>query len=203
MRRLYFWGGDFIEMKQELHMVRQIVEFKSALVVVSVLMGGIVFGQSIEQRQKADEYKCSFSCKMIGQSGKENKKNTHGTRRSKTRGISYQYSLRLNSKTQEVFTVETYFMASGNRDVFAFAKDEFDVELRRGFSTNVVVSSPLLMSEEYGRRNYGAKVVGVIGRLKKDGVIVKTHCSMSPWKKMAWQDEIEIKDITYINGKKK
>ena len=36
--------------------------------------------------------------------------------------------------------------------------------------------------------------MGVIGRLKKDGVIVKTHCSMSPWKKMAWQDEIEIKN---------
>lgn len=188
-------------------MVRQIVEFKSALVVVSVLMGGIVFGQSIEQRQKADEYKCSFSCKMIGQSGKEkrgkvNKKNTHVTRRSKTRGISYQYSLRLNSKTQEVFTVETYFMASGNRDVFAFAKDQFDVELRRGFSTNVVVNSPLLMSEEYGRRNYGASVVGVIGRLKKDGVIIKTHCSMAPWRKMAWQDEIEIRELN-SNKKKK
>jgi hypothetical protein len=93
-------------------------------------------------------------------------------------------------------------MASGNRDVFAFAKDQFDVELRRGFSTNVVVNSPLLMSEEYGRRNYGASVVGVIGRLKKDGVIIKTHCSMAPWRKMAWQDEIEIRELN-SNKKKK
>lgn len=189
-------------------MMRHVVEFKNALVVVSVLMGGIVFGQSIEQRQKADEYKCSFSCKMIGQSGKESKRGSSGFERSKTRGISYQYSLRLNSKTQEVFTVETYFMASANRDVFPFAKDEFEVELRRGFSTNVVINSPLLSSYSRGgmggvkKYNSGANVVGVIGRLKKDGVIIKTHCSMSPWKKMAWQDEIEIKDITHRNKKK-
>ena len=189
-------------------MMRHVVEFKNALVVVSVLMGGIVFGQSIEQRQKADEYKCSFSCKMIGQSGTEskskvrNRSRASGYARSKERGISYQYSLRLNSKTQEVFTVETYFMASANRDVFAFAKDEFEVELSRGFSTNVVVSSPLLKLEERGRHSYGASVVGVIGRLKKDGVIVKTLCSMSPWKKMAWQDEIEMKNISHVKHSK-
>lgn len=178
---------------------------KRTLLLAIVFMTGLVFAQSSEQRQKANEYKCSFSCKMVGQSGRESKWRS-GFSRSKTRGQSYQYSIRLNSMTQEIFTVETYFMASANRDVFAFAKDEQEIELVRGFSTNIVVCSPQLSSHSWGgmgvvkKRNYGANVVGVIGRLKKDGVIIKTHCSMAPWRKMAWQDEIEIREL---NGNKK
>ena len=38
----------------------------------------------------------------------------------------------------------------------------------------------------------GAAVVGAIGRLKKDGVIIKTYYSMGPWEKMSWQPEIEL-----------
>ena len=174
---------------------------KTIAIAIVALMIASVYGQSTEQRQKASEYKCSFSGKLLSQNGSRqtNWQTSWGSYdKSKTRGQSYLYTFRLNSKTQETFKVESYFMAAANRKTFACAKEEFDITLTRGITTNVVVSSPLLSSREENyssigyRRKEGGKIVGVIGRLKKDGVIVKTYCSMMPWAKMAWQDDITV-----------
>ncbi len=177
---------------------------KGALLLTMVAMSGLVFAQSREQRQKANEYKCSFSGKMISQRGTTRTNWQWGaySDKSKTRGQTFQYTLRLNSKTQEVFTVETYFMASQDRRTFPFSKDVQEIELRHGFTTNMVVCSPMLHSRKINdtywggkKEEYGAKVVGVIARLKKDNVIIKTYCSMAPWKKMAWNDDIKVEEI--------
>ena len=174
---------------------------KTLTALIAVLSVALAYGQSAEQRLKANEFKCSFSGKMLSQNGSKhvNWRDVYGySDVSKTRGQSYLYTFRLNSKTQETFTVESYFMASADRKTFACAKDVFDITLTRGFTTNVVVASPLLSSREvnWGTGEYrykcGGKIVGVIGRLKKDGVIVKTYCTMKPWEKMAWQDDIPI-----------
>lgn len=160
-----------------------------------------LFAQSKEQRQKANEFKCSFSAKLLSQNGTrlEHWRTDYGSYdKSKKRGQSYQYSIRLNSSTQETFTVETYFMAANGQKTYACASNSMDIVLNRGFTTNVVVNSPLIYSRkaEYKALGYrekeGGKIVGIIGRLKKDNVIIKTYCTMSPWNKISWEEIIPI-----------
>ena len=187
----------------------KMLDIKIKVMIVTMLSAAIIiplFAQSKEQRRKAQEYKCSFSGKMLAQRGsrKTNWQWAGYSDRSKSNGQVFQYTIRLNSKTQEVFTVESYFMASMDRRTFPFAKDEIEVELRHGFTTNIVIESPMLhlrkINDSYWtggkHQEYGAKVVGVVARLKKDNVIIKTFCSMAPWRKMAWQDDLKIEEIS-------
>lgn len=174
--------------------------------------------QTREQRIKANEYKCSFSGRCLASKGGDRHTSDYGIlgySKSKSKGLDCFYSLRLNSKTQEVFTIETVFMAKQNKKTFPFAKSEMEVTLRRGFTTNIVVTSPELTLTKRkimngsgqatccpGSRFYtytyskeGAAVVGAIGRLKKDGVIIKTYYSMAPWEKMSWQSSIDLVEL--------
>ena len=138
---------------------------KTFLIAASLVLAfAHAYGQNAEQRLKANEFKCSFSGKLLAQNGtrQTNWQTSWGSYdKSKTRGQSYLYTFRLNSKTQETFQVESFFMAAKDRKTFACAKDEFDITLTRGVTTNVVVTSPLLSSRE---ENYSA-----IGYRRKEG----------------------------------
>ena len=188
------------------------------------LSGGIVlciaaFGQSREQRLKANEFKCRFEGYWLASKGSSKHTSDYGIMGSsttKSKGLECFYTLRLNSgKSREVFTVETYFMAKQDKKTFPFAKDEVEVALRRGFTTNIVVKSPELTMTtrkmlngtvqiacctsvySYKKSETGAKVIGAIGRLKKDGVIIKT-CVMGACvggEKMAWKPSIELVEV--------
>ena len=184
-----------------------------ALIMVAGVFGA--FGQSREQRMKANEFKCRFEGYWLA--SKNSSKHTSdygimGSSTTKSKGLDCFYTLRLNSKEKETFTVETYFVAKQDKKTFPFAKDEVEVTLRRGFTTNIVVKSPELTlttrrilngrvqiacctsTYSYKKSEEGAKIIGAIGRLKKDGVIIKT-CVMGPClggDKMAWQPSIEL-----------
>lgn len=192
------------------------MEMKRLLMVVILMAATFTgFAQSREQRLKANEFKCSFDGRY--QTAKGGDKHTAdygilGYSKSKSRGIDCFYTLRLNSKAKETFTIETIFMAKQDKRTFPFAKDEVEVTLTKGFTTNVVVTSPELTKVKrkimsgsgqitcctsaytYSYSEEGSSVAGAIGRLKKDGIIIKTWCSLrsSDWTKLAWQPTIEL-----------
>ena len=183
-----------------------------AVVVVAVHAAS---GQSREQRKKADEFKCSFQGRCQASKGGDRHTADYGVlgySKTKSRGIDCFYTIRLNSKQQETFTVETFFMAKQDKRTFPFAKDEVEVTLTRGFTTNIVVTSPELTLVKrkimsgggqatrcpasqfytYSYSEEGSSVAGAFARLKKDGVIIKTWSSMTPWTNMAWQPTVKI-----------
>ena len=180
-----------------------------------ILAGNVMYGQSREQRAKATEFKCSFQGRCQTAKGGDRHTSDYGVlgySKSKSRSLDCLYTLRLNSKQTETFTVETYFMAKQDKRTFPFAKNEVEVTLTRGFTTNIDVTSPELTMVKrkimsgsgrtgccpasgfytYSYSEEGSTVAGAFARLKKDGVIIKTWCSMAPWAKMAWNPKIDI-----------
>ena len=180
---------------------------------VGLLTVHVASGQSREQRLKADEFKCSFQGRCQAAKGGERHTSDYGIlgfSKTKSRSIDCFYTLRLNSKKQETFTIETIFMAKQDKKTFPFARDEVEVTLTRGFTTNIVVTSPELTMVKrkimngssqitccttaytYSYSEEGASVAGAFARLKKDGVIIKTWSSMTPWIKLAWQPTVKL-----------
>ena len=183
--------------------------------VAALLAANAAFGQSREQRMKANEFKCSFQGRCQAAQGGDRHTADYGVlgySKTKSRSMDCFYTIRLNSKQQETFTVETIFMAKQDKRTFPFAKNEVEVTLTRGFTTNIVVTSPELTMIKrkimsgggqatrcpasqfytYSYSEEGSSVVGAFARLKKDGVIIKTWSSMTPWTKMAWQPTVKL-----------
>lgn len=183
-----------------------------SLAVVSLAVH-VVSGQNREQRMKANEFKCSFQGRCQAAKGGDRHTADYGVlgfSKTKSRSIDCFYTLRLNSKQQETFTIETIFMAKQDKRTFPFAKNEVEVTLTKGFTTNIVVTSPELTMVKrkimngstqitccttaytYSYSEEGSSVAGAFARLKKDGVIIKTWSSMAPWIKMAWQPTVKL-----------
>ena len=170
----------------------QIHKTKFSVAVLTVLAALCATAQSREQKAKASETPCVFDVKPLSSKGAQEGYTT----RTKSKALSYRAFIRSNAKEEVAFSLEAVYMAVRDKRTLPLSRNEFFFTLAPGCATNLVFESPMLESTEYGRgvaaRNTGFKILGAIARLKRDGVVVKNYCSNYAWKKIAWNEKIDV-----------
>ena len=140
----------------------------------------------------------------------------------------FEVSLKSSCKNAEDFEVEVVSMASAGSGLpFPCASESMSVLLFPGVKTNIVMRSAAVTSRDINkvtitgewawrrpngtvtssgydytvdRRKEGAVLKGVMVRLKKDGTIIRTWSSLTNWRTMAWNENLDIRRAPGISS---
>ena len=167
---------------------------------LAVFMVSPTFAQTAEQRRFAGQNPCVFNVKMartVGTKGNTFKTNYGSHDIVRYRSSSYSVDIKWTGKGTADFTAEFIFMASQDRITKPLYCVTNGFQLAQGISTNFIVSCPSTYHRDTKlvaigeREEEGAKLKGVVARLKRDGKIIKTFISNGTWAKQAWDEDLD------------